>query len=229
MRSWVVRTLFVATHSHLANSALVGQIVSGTGASPRMRNTKQHDNLNWLARISSGQGLTNSSCSMIIANGRPFTFPGAFSRMLLLNVIILLNGCGPSLGDKLVGAAANGDISEIKKLIKQGADINYKCHSLDASTPLIWAIRQRQLKVVEFLIESGADLNVRCGTGQGVLFWATGDRHDDTCPIMIKELILAGTNIEIDGKFFEGLPVNDPNRIAFQQAIALKIQRVKLK
>jgi len=137
-------------------------------------------------------------------------------------ILTILCGCAQSLGDKLIAASGNGDVNEIKELLKSGAHVNYRCHSLDSGTPLIWAVRGRHEEAVTVLIDAGADPNIRCGTGETALFFAIGNSADDVSPILIKKLILAGANTEINRELFENLSVNDTNRIAYEQAIALK-------
>ena len=74
-----------------------------------------------------------------------------------------------SLNERLFDAAKEGNIKDIKKLIKQGADVNYeyiKEYNIDFLpqtkfyyTPLTIAVKERHIETVQLLIEHGADLN----------------------------------------------------------------------
>jgi hypothetical protein len=144
-----------------------------------------------------------------------------FLKFLALFVLIFVGACTKrSLNDDLSGACATGNVQEIKKLLSEGADVNYKGHSLDASTPLIWATRERQEKAVEILLASGADPNIKNGEGQAALFFAFDVR--DNLTNIITPLILGGANTEEYKSMFESLPANNPNRMAFEQALALR-------
>jgi len=126
-----------------------------------------------------------------------------------------------SLESQLIIASENGNIQKIKKLLSSGVNVNSKEHfSPDAGTPLIWAVRCEQEKAVKILLAAGADPNITCGTGETALFFAIGGSTNDASSIIIKELILAGANTEKEK--FESLPVDDPNRIAFEKAIKLR-------
>jgi ankyrin repeat protein len=62
-----------------------------------------------------------------------------------------------SLGDELIAAVEQNEVTKATQLIRQGADVNY-IH-LGAS-PLTWALYlKRHKKLVKFLIEHGADVN----------------------------------------------------------------------
>jgi ankyrin repeat protein len=141
---------------------------------------------------------------------------------LILCGLVILDGCAkPSLEDKLIGAAASGSIPEIKRLLSLGVNVNCRAHSLNAGTPLIWAVRSRQENALEVLLAAGADPNIKTGTKESPLFLAYGSDQEDTSGI-IKKLISAGANPDECRPLFEGLPENNPNRIAFEQAIKLR-------
>jgi ankyrin repeat protein len=142
-----------------------------------------------------------------------------FQSRLVFVILILISACAkPSLNDRLLGACATGNLSEIKKCLSQGADVNYKSHSLDASTPLIWAVRERQERAVTLLLESGADPNIPNGEGKTALFFAFDYRDNDSN--IITSLILSGANTEEYKSLFESLPKSNPNRLAFENAVA---------
>jgi ankyrin repeat protein len=60
--------------------------------------------------------------------------------------------------EKLHFAADEGDLEEVKKLIKSGYDINAFDEDLSL-TPLHYAIANEHYEVAEYLLESGANIN----------------------------------------------------------------------
>jgi hypothetical protein len=145
-------------------------------------------------------------------------------RLLVFIALPFVGGCGRlSLEQQLIIASQHGNIPEIKRLLALGVNVNCRDPSLDGGTPLIWAVRQRREEAVEVLLAAGADPNIRTGTGQSALFFAIGDPLEDRSRT-IEALVLGGANTEEYKKLFESLPRNDLNRVAFEQAIALKNQ-----
>ncbi|WP_320157506.1 ankyrin repeat domain-containing protein [Wolbachia endosymbiont (group A) of Anomoia purmunda] len=55
--------------------------------------------------------------------------------------------------DKLLEAAKSGDISEVKRLISEGANVNAV---EDLYTPLYWAAKNGHFNIVEVLLDNGA-------------------------------------------------------------------------
>jgi ankyrin repeat protein len=75
---------------------------------------------------------------------------------------LLLAACGGNTpGDKLLKAAAKGDIEAMKKWLDQGADINYQSSGMLSleQTPLMKAAKNGHLEAVKFLIDKGADIS----------------------------------------------------------------------
>lgn len=116
-----------------------------------------------------------------------------------------------------MGAAANGDVPEIKRLLRSGVNVNCKSHFTDGTTPLIWAVWERQAAAVEVLLAAGADPNIVNGTGKTALSLAIGGAQEDTSRI-IMDLVLAGAKTEECRPIFESLPQDDPRRVAFERA-----------
>jgi len=117
-----------------------------------------------------------------------------------------------------MGAAANGDVPEIERLLRSGVNVNCRSHSTDGTTPLIWAVWERQAAAVEVLLAAGSDPNIANGTGKTPLSLAIGGPQEDTSRI-VKDLVLAGAKTEECKPLFESLPQDDPKRIAFEHAL----------
>lgn len=70
---------------------------------------------------------------------------------------------GTSLAENLYDAAKNGDLTAVRRLVGQGANVNarYKDGSIDSTTPLHAAAYKGHKEIVEFLVAQGADVNAR--------------------------------------------------------------------
>ena len=79
-------------------------------------------------------------------------------------------------------AAQFGRLSLARYFLDQGADINVvrpRDSSWRCSTPLVCAMRAKQVEMVRFLLQNGADLNVRDGDGRSVLEEARATEHEE--------------------------------------------------
>ena len=114
--------------------------------------------------------------------------------------------------NRLLRACERGDLSEVKKAIRQGANVNY-ARSTDGITPLIWASKSKNLDMVRELIRAGADVNTaRIGNDWS----ARGKFIDNVTPLMVvsydghldivRELIKAGANVNVVSTF-KGSPL----------------------
>ncbi|RIK61584.1 hypothetical protein DCC62_27540 [candidate division KSB1 bacterium] len=85
----------------------------------------------------------------------------------------------------LMSAAYNGDIAEVRKLIKEGADVNET--NVEGQTALMSATRQNQVEVVKVLVENGADVNSKAQGSIEVtaLMIAARFGYDDIMKILI--------------------------------------------
>jgi len=84
------------------------------------------------------------------------------------------------LTDPLIGAAGSGLLEEVKRLIREGHDINYQeCEDVSRSdgtvlgirgwTPLMIAAMHAHLDVVRFLVGAGAKLETKTSNGETAL------------------------------------------------------------
>lgn len=93
------------------------------------------------------------------------------------------------LGNQLVEDATSGNLKEVKKLIADGADVDYKSHC--SWTPLIKAAMYDHQEVVTCLIDASADVNAKDKYGKTALFWAAQRGYH----LIVECLIKAGADI----------------------------------
>jgi len=81
-------------------------------------------------------------------------------------------------GEKLYYAVFQNNIAEAKKLIGQGANVNWKNNKI-GSTALIRAATEGKVEMVKLLLKAGADRTLKNNRGETALSWAQEmDRPD---------------------------------------------------
>ena len=89
---------------------------------------------------------------------------------------------------KLVDAALDDNLPEMKRLIQAGADVNAKNDIGKAA--LHYACASNHLDIVKFLLNNGAEVDIRDQTGITPLISASQDGFKD----IVHELLVAGAN-----------------------------------
>lgn len=84
-------------------------------------------------------------------------------RMSLALAMGILTSASPVFAQSLIGATFKGDLSQVRTLLDQGADVNGRDNQ--GVTPLHYAAQQGHNEIVELLISRGADVNL--GTLKG--------------------------------------------------------------
>lgn len=110
--------------------------------------------------LSSGRAIFGAGlariCSRWMFHFSNQSFPSrAVIFILLIFPLIALMGCATAL----TGAAARGDLGEVKKLLASGVDLNERDDN--GFTALGAAAYQGKTNIVKFLVERGADVNFR--------------------------------------------------------------------
>lgn len=82
-----------------------------------------------------------------------------FLSLLIISSIFMVKAMANSDKAYLVTLAQEGNLSELKRQIEQGADIEQR--DLKLRTPLMAATHANQIEVAKYLIEHGADVNAR--------------------------------------------------------------------
>jgi serine/threonine-protein phosphatase 6 regulatory ankyrin repeat subunit B len=94
----------------------------------------------------------------------------------------------------LVRASAKGDLETVKKLLKEGADVNFT--DMHGRTALIEAAWSGNSAIAEFLIKKGADVNACDSAGYTALMRASEEGH---LPV-VRALIKNGADVNARGK-----------------------------
>lgn len=63
-----------------------------------------------------------------------------------------------NMNEELIRAARNKEISKVKSLIKQGANVNFK--DKFGGTPLFYAVTKSDFELTKFFLENNADINM---------------------------------------------------------------------
>ena len=90
----------------------------------------------------------------------------------------------------LGAAALRGDLAEVERLLKAGADVNAK--DKDGVTPLHWAATNPTPAVLEVLLKAGADVNAEDNDGRTPLHAAAANNPS---PAVIEVLLKAGAKV----------------------------------
>ena len=86
--------------------------------------------------------------------------------------------------EELLVACVDGDDVEARRLIEEGADVNWR----DAYgwTPLIWAASKGLVDVVRLLLDKGADINHKNNYGRTALHQAAISGEDEVVRFLIE-------------------------------------------
>jgi hypothetical protein len=89
---------------------------------------------------------------------------------------------------RLMRAAERGDIAEVRRALKKGANIDasvIRCDHNDM-TPLMKAAQYGHTKICELLIENGANIEAVDDVGKTALIYAAWWNHLETCRLLIE-------------------------------------------
>lgn len=121
-----------------------------------------------------------------------------FKNTAMRSVVILLFLCGAVQllaqdGGGLINRVIYQDLEGVKKLVEDGADVNFQDEEmmgLNGGTALILACMYNLADIAEYLIESGADVNLQANNGTSPLMGAAS-----VSPELAKLLLSKGVDI----------------------------------
>jgi len=96
-----------------------------------------------------------------------------------------------SAGHHLFVAIKQGRISEVKRLIVGGIDVNLR--TPDGDTPLMVAANNNKVEIVRLLLNAGADVNAKNGANNTALIYASLKGHGS----VVNELLRAKADVNV--------------------------------
>lgn len=109
--------------------------------------------------------------------------------MSILSLIIMLIQCKTT--SHLSVASYEGDMLSVKKLIKQGEDVNH--YDEWGLTPLMWACHYRNYDIADILLQNGADPDLQSqfdygsmDKGSSPLMFAVNQGHEMITKLLLK-------------------------------------------
>ena len=88
------------------------------------------------------------------------------------------------MNDKLLSAAAAGNLNQVNSLLAKGADPNIRDEY--GYTPLILAASEGRSDMVRQLIDKGADVNARTASNWTALLWASSMGYSDVVKLLLE-------------------------------------------
>ena len=121
-------------------------------------------------------------------------------KAILLALVLLSPDIAKAgINEDLLIAARRGQVSEVRRLLSKGADVNTRDNA--GFTPLWWAIEQKDIGLVGKLIDAGADVNHRGYSDNTPLYKAAA--HGELG--IVNALLAAGADRRLAGQ--NGTPI----------------------
>ena len=86
---------------------------------------------------------------------------------------------------RLHALAGNGDLDMVKQEVKRGTNIDIEAANDAKWTPLLFAVYQNQIRVVEFLVSKGANVNYQSAGTDTALILAARYGYEDIVKILL--------------------------------------------
>jgi len=99
----------------------------------------------------------------------------------IMSALFSLGITGTAYADinlELISATKKGDIAQVRKLLREGADVNAKDEKYGRSA-LMWAVMSGKTNMTRLLIKNGADVNAKDRNGQTAMTWTALFQGDD--------------------------------------------------
>ena len=105
---------------------------------------------------------------------------------MLMSTTLISHSSSEELQRDLLDAAADGNIAQVKELIKKGARLNPMCPPNYICQPLPYASENGDISMMQLLIDEGADVNGRNAYGDTPLIYALGRKQIEAVKLLIK-------------------------------------------
>ena len=135
--------------------------------------------------VISSQTYAEMAQAEVVANPQPTTNP---TTQAIANSN-KSKSSNPELNAKLLIAAKNGQLQEVRSLISQATDVNVRDEY--GWTPLLWAAMNGHTDIVRVLLVSGANPNTRNKYEWTPLMWAAGQGYTE----IVRSLVSFGARI----------------------------------
>ena len=89
-----------------------------------------------------------------------------------------------TISPALIKYAGRGDLSKVKRLLDEGADINRQ--NFDGQTALMMSIQMEHLDIAKELVLRGANINQQNGVGCTALLFAAYGDHFEIAKLLVK-------------------------------------------
>ena len=99
-------------------------------------------------------------------------------------ILIGLFGLSTAHAESLHDAAFKGDLSQVKRLIAKGVDVNTIQN--DGATALMLAVNKGRGSIIQILLAKGADVNAKTNKGWTALVAAKKMRREKIVQMLIK-------------------------------------------
>jgi ankyrin repeat protein len=97
----------------------------------------------------------------------------------------------------LTRAAASGDADTVRKLLREGVDVNTRNQWGQTALFLACSYAYRNAELIKVLLDAGADPNVRERWGGTVLVSAVGTASDENRPPIVRELLRSHADVNV--------------------------------
>jgi ankyrin repeat protein len=134
----------------------------------------------------------------------------------------VLSGCSADLDKRLVAAANDGDLEQVRVLLQRGANVNYQIFDT-GTTPLIAAARKGHVHVATALLAAGANINAIDHDVGAALYWAAFEGQQD----MVKFMLERGAKLNCNAASAAYLIdiIRKRNFIEVERLIGIQFQR----
>jgi len=103
---------------------------------------------------------------------------------LLAALVIMSSACAAGRDSLLLKASADGDTSQVKTLLAEGADVNFR---QGCRTPLLNAVAGNHPETVSVLLKAGANDNERDCDGRTPLLFAAQHGYDEVRTLIFRK------------------------------------------